>query len=355
MAFNLVESIKSQVTPDIVQGASRYVGAEPAATQRTLDAAIPTVAVGLVRQASSPQGAERLLGVLKSETAPVEGSPSQGNLSELFGDKLGIVTETLSRHTSLGSASVTRLLGLIAPLATGTLGRHVREQQLDANGLQRLMEEQRESVSRYLPSGLTDLAGGTRRGVEESRTTLRPPSSGTGRAVPIVLGLLAVFALWASLRGPRPRGASRGSPVAVTVRLPKTGTITSATGVVALQQALTSDSAFRLPRRLTLPGTAFEPGSAELASISYVELTQLADLLKHHPNARVRIEGPGDSAADPQLSEQRAVTVREALVSRGVNESQVEARGVGVQEGVGGSGSATGTSPSQTHVVLLTR
>jgi outer membrane protein OmpA-like peptidoglycan-associated protein len=371
MAFNLVETIKSQVTPDIIQGASRYVGAEPAATQKALDAAVPTVVGGLVRQGSSPQGAERLLGMLSTEPTRADTTQGQGTLHALFGDKLGSITEVLSKFTSLGTSSISSLLGLVAPLATAVLGKHVREEHLDANGLQRLMGEQKESVERALPPGLADIAGGVPRATPYEgrptayRTPARPaPKSGLGPAVPIILGLLAVLAFWATFRGPRPRGAGRTPEVSAVSRKVQrqvaVAEMTSAvSGVAGLQQVLSGHGGGALPRRFTLSGTAFEPGTAQLASISYVELTQLGDVLKHHPNARVRIEGAADSGGDvstgERLSEERAVAVRDTLVNNGVNGNQVETRGQGAGEAVGGSGVASNSAQPQTHVVLVAK
>jgi outer membrane protein OmpA-like peptidoglycan-associated protein len=77
----------------------------------------------------------------------------------------------------------------------------------------------------------------------------------------------------------------------------------------------------------------FEFGKAELTKESFEVLDEVADLLSNQPNLKLLIEGhtssDGGFAANMKLSEERANSVKKYLVSKGVDESRLEAKGFG--------------------------
>ncbi len=78
----------------------------------------------------------------------------------------------------------------------------------------------------------------------------------------------------------------------------------------------------------------FATGSARLLPGSLGLLDQIAGVMKEHPEIeRLRIEGHTDSQGDPafnvRLSKARAEAVRQYLISRGVDEKRLQARGLG--------------------------
>lgn len=79
-------------------------------------------------------------------------------------------------------------------------------------------------------------------------------------------------------------------------------------------------------------GLAFEQGGARLSASSAGSLDMLARLLARDAELSVYIVGHSDNAGtldvNLQLSQRRAEAVRSALISRGVPEGQVSARGV---------------------------
>src|SRR5262245_12380318 len=64
MATNLVELVKSQFTPEVLQQLSTVVGENPARTQEAVAGAIPTLLAGLTNFASSGTGATTLTDLL---------------------------------------------------------------------------------------------------------------------------------------------------------------------------------------------------------------------------------------------------------------------------------------------------
>jgi outer membrane protein OmpA-like peptidoglycan-associated protein len=77
----------------------------------------------------------------------------------------------------------------------------------------------------------------------------------------------------------------------------------------------------------------FDAGKASLQPSAMTAIDRLAQLLSVYPERSVRIEGHtdsvGDDATNQQLSERRALAVRDALLARGVDASRIEAAGYG--------------------------
>lgn len=84
---------------------------------------------------------------------------------------------------------------------------------------------------------------------------------------------------------------------------------------------------------LTLGDVLFDTGRAELKSGASRKLDQLAQFLVEHPDRRVQIDGFTDSVGtdsyNEELSQRRANTVREALISRGIESSRIGTEGYG--------------------------
>jgi outer membrane protein OmpA-like peptidoglycan-associated protein len=94
-----------------------------------------------------------------------------------------------------------------------------------------------------------------------------------------------------------------------------------------------SDGCPDIAPRQVLKGVNFETNSAEITPGSTVILDEVASILKADPAVRVEIQGHTDSRASAEynqsLSDRRANSVMNYLVSRGVGASQLTARGYG--------------------------
>lgn len=84
---------------------------------------------------------------------------------------------------------------------------------------------------------------------------------------------------------------------------------------------------------LTLSNIIFDVDKAELNPGANLTLNKIADFLKEYENRNIMIEGftdsSGPSSYNAELSRQRAESVRQALISRGIDESRIETRGYG--------------------------
>ncbi|NPA44116.1 MAG: OmpA family protein [Chlorobi bacterium] len=85
--------------------------------------------------------------------------------------------------------------------------------------------------------------------------------------------------------------------------------------------------------KIVLNNVFFDTGKSKLRPESYPELNRLANLLKKYKNIRVEISGHTDSqgseSSNLKLSQRRAQSVVDYLISQGVNFAQIVAKGYG--------------------------
>jgi outer membrane protein OmpA-like peptidoglycan-associated protein len=90
---------------------------------------------------------------------------------------------------------------------------------------------------------------------------------------------------------------------------------------------------FEPPKTFTLDNVQFETGKANLTKTSYKELNELLEYLKLKEDVVIEIAGHtddvGDDISNQKLSEARANTVRNYLISKGIAAKRVQAKGYG--------------------------
>ena len=112
---------------------------------------------------------------------------------------------------------------------------------------------------------------------------------------------------------------------------------------------------------LTMPSNSsvnFAVNSAELQSSAYGPLNEIAGVLQEYPSTRVDVvghasaDGPGDY--NMRLSEQRANTVANYFVSRGVEAVRISAYGRGETQPIASNDTQAGRAANRRVEVLLT-
>ena len=85
--------------------------------------------------------------------------------------------------------------------------------------------------------------------------------------------------------------------------------------------------------KIVLKNIFFDSGKASIQFTSYTELLKLVDLLKNNPSIRVEISGytdnVGDETLNQKLSEERAKTVVNYLILKGISSTRLVAKGYG--------------------------
>ncbi len=96
----------------------------------------------------------------------------------------------------------------------------------------------------------------------------------------------------------------------------------------------------------------FETGKARIDPSSDALLSQVAQVMKEHPEiARVAVDGHTDSVGVPKanlaLSRRRAIAVMRWLVQHGVDERRLEARGFGPRRPIADNKTAEGRAKNR--------
>lgn len=94
------------------------------------------------------------------------------------------------------------------------------------------------------------------------------------------------------------------------------------------------DIQFQPAKTFVLENVNYETGKAELDEDSYPALDELVKYLVRRENERIEIGGHTDNVGTPannlKLSTERAVTVMQYLISKGIDPARLEAKGYGL-------------------------
>ena len=158
----ILDVLNSPMGKSIINGVAGQTNQPEGKTQDVLTMALPLLMAAMKRNASTPQGAEKLMGALNSNH---DGSILD-NLSDLFGggvddnvmtdgskilghvlgDKQANVQNVLSQKSGMDIGSVAQILKVAAPILMGVLGSQAKKQNVNS------------------PSGLDGLLGGLLKG-----------------------------------------------------------------------------------------------------------------------------------------------------------------------------------------------
>jgi outer membrane protein OmpA-like peptidoglycan-associated protein len=108
---------------------------------------------------------------------------------------------------------------------------------------------------------------------------------------------------------------------------------------------------------LTLGDVLFATGRSELNSGSARKLAQLAQFLTQHPDRRVEIDGFTDSVGSDSfneaLSQDRAASVKSALIGLGIDPSRITIQGFGKEFPVASNNDAAGRQMNRRVEVVI--
>jgi OmpA-OmpF porin, OOP family len=363
MMDNLSDVERPLVSGELKDNVARFVGARPESASKAFEAALPAAMYAIAEHGSSESGARGIIEGLKSGQIPeldprdvgptLEDPRARERLTavgldfaeRLFGKRHGAVLAAIGDTGGLNREGAGRLLALAGPLAMGIVGKRVRSEKLDAAGLARFLSDQKAKVGASLPDTLRPVADQPERAYREQ--AVAPPAH-KRRLWPWVVASLAALAGLGLLgrallrsRAPEPAVAEPAAaepvapapvaptPVAPTPVAPAPALTSSSIAVRELASSLGSNEA--LPRRWTLDGVSFAPGETVPSGDATLVQNDLVSLMRAYPNAVIRIEAPPDPsgsvppAANAQLAQDRANSLKDALVGQGIDGSRIEA------------------------------
>ncbi|MCR8914986.1 DUF4398 domain-containing protein [Marinobacter panjinensis] len=108
---------------------------------------------------------------------------------------------------------------------------------------------------------------------------------------------------------------------------------------------------------LTLGDVLFDLNRAELKSSGEATVERLAEFMREYEDRRVRVEGYTDSTGaasyNQELSERRAESVRDALVSMGISRDRVETKGFGEEFPVASNDTSGGRQQNRRVEIVI--
>ncbi len=177
MPTNLVATITKVFTPELLARIASALGLDQAAVQKAVTAGVPGLLAALTSLVAKPGGAAKLSdtvaeqqpGILTSIANAIGGSGQKalidtglGALSSLLGGSTtSALTSAVSKFAGIGDGASKGLMGVLGPLVMGVLGQQQRASGLDASGMARLLESQKDNIANALPSGFAKYLSGT--------------------------------------------------------------------------------------------------------------------------------------------------------------------------------------------------
>jgi outer membrane protein OmpA-like peptidoglycan-associated protein len=377
--MNLLEMLRKLLGGDFAVLASQFLGESQSNTKSAITSILPALLGSIVQKGSTSDGASALINTLNSPQvdANLPGKIGQllgggggnqlvnagsGLLSSLLGSKVNSLTGALSSMSGISGTSANSLVAMAVPLVMGFLKKIVGEQGLNANGLMSLLGSQTKMLQNEIDPRLSQAMGLHLPSVREATTAaVDTASSGLNKAVPwLILIPLALLGFWLlrNCSAAKARRAAEETRSAMETVAPTT-TGAAKSGVAALrsislpnglkidapQGGFIDSLVIFLSNPNWAPGKSFafdkitfETDSAALTSDSADQIAQLGAVLKAYPSINVSVEGhtdnTGDPAANKKLSEDRAASVKAALINQGVPADQVTSVGWGAEKPV---------------------
>jgi outer membrane protein OmpA-like peptidoglycan-associated protein len=396
MPENLVDLVRSLLTPGLINRVAYGLGEPSAATQKAVSAAVPALIGSLAGLASTSGGASRIAQILDDgeydgELAALAGGPAatqdvigdgNGILPALFGGQLERVVDVVARAGGVRTSSATSLLALIAPLVMHIVGRQRTSFGPSTSALSQFLSGQSgfspADLASLLGSASPDTAGAPAgsavstagaRAQQAIRSTIgsvdeaaRPASWRRPFGIGVVLLLLGLTSMWSQTPGTTEPPAQSVSWKMADLQLPGGGSVTVPYNSFnfGLAKWLASTTDVTVPKRFVFDNLGFESGTATLTPGSVATLDSLVAILKAYPPVSVELEGftdnTGDATANLLLSVDRAEAVKMQIVGRGIDSRRITTAGFGADRPVAAEDTEEGrASNRRLELVVMTR
>jgi outer membrane protein OmpA-like peptidoglycan-associated protein len=369
MSMNLLDSVTSLLTPDMVGKAASFLGESESGVTKALGGIAPAVLQGIISNAGTDGGAGIMnmakqaagSGILDNMGGLFSGSGSSmmsmgtSLLSGLFGNKSSMLGNLISSFAGVKSSSSNSLLSAIAPIALSLIGKHIVSNSLSGHGLLSWLTGQKDAVAKAVPAGLnlSSIFDDGASKVKEATTAFREPVPAPGGMpkwlLPLLLLVLGALALWYFLKGcnPTPEVTATKDTVQTVVQAPEPVIapvresfkvkLVNGVEIDAYKGGVEDRLVTCINDAACVPGKDlwfdfddinFEMASATITAESQRQVKNIAEIVKAYPTLKLKIGGytdkTGDAAANKKLSQERADNVTAAIVAAGGNAAQLE-------------------------------
>lgn len=165
MAINLIDLLKGQIGPDLINQVSTHLGEENSNVSKAIHAFLPAILGGLANHSEDVSIFNNIKNIASSDfdsTSAVDSDSVAGKIksiiNSIFGGKTSEVSQAVAGISGISPASANQILDLTGGSTFGFLGKYINDNNLDKNQFVTLLNDQKPLLSGLLPAGLS-LAG----------------------------------------------------------------------------------------------------------------------------------------------------------------------------------------------------
>lgn len=394
MGTNLLDGVKSQLTDALMAKAAGFLGEDSSLTAKAMGLILPSVLGGMVNKAANADGATQLFDLMKSDDHSTDifgslgtllggGSATQGllesggsTINALFGNKTSNIASVIASAVGMKSGSASSLMSIAAPILMNVISRKLGG-GATASGLVSLLGTQLPFLKGAgLPSALTSALGLSNLDLTTpsvSAPKMAVEEGGLGKFLPWLLlaaaGLAGIY-LFRTCNTKVPE-----APVAVAIEKPipvppvaeVLKKLTLPSGDIEVKAGSFLDQLYTeitdvnadLTKALTFDNVNFATNSAVLTEGSKTQLDDLVKIMKAFPKVDIKVDGHTDNvgkeAANKQLSQSRAISVKRYLSGHGIDEKRIGTAGFGSTKPVADNATDAGKAQNRRIEAFVTR
>jgi ElaB/YqjD/DUF883 family membrane-anchored ribosome-binding protein len=173
MSENLLESMSSYITPDLISKASSMLGESENGISQGMTAAIPSLLGGLIGKADSSDFMDGIMNMVNQKGFDADSvlsdlpsllsgkgnksvMDSGGNMLQmLFGDNQSDIFDALANSAGIKSSSAKALMGMAAPLVLG----YIKKSGFNASSLISSLLSLKKDIASMLPKEMNSVMG----------------------------------------------------------------------------------------------------------------------------------------------------------------------------------------------------
>ena len=415
---NLLDSLRSYITPDLISQASKVLGESENGISKAINSIFCSILGGIISKEQDKDSMNSIVDLISASSAnsseilhslegilPHDISDNGSNfLTVLFGNKLGGVTDLIANQSGLKSYSVNSLFGLLSPLVLSFF----KKENFSISSLLNTLHSQKQELLASVPVGFSSLVGISNSIDYNSATTTKNSDTGyqSGQGfpkwiVPLILILGALLALYYFTKDieeiDHPTGLktsqlidSLEDNVSPDVNS-MLDSLSSKADSIAFKasKALGEFIKFKLPNGVELNAPSkgvenqlvswlndktkavdkttwfnfdrllFETGKSTLKSQSQDQLKNIAEIMKAYPSLQIKLGGYTDNIGKKEsnlkLSDSRAKAVMQELVKLGIDNKRLSAEGYGDAHPVASNDTEEGRSQNRRIAIRITK
>lgn len=428
--MNVLDALRDNVGYGLSKHLSEFLGEDESATSSGVNATFSTLLAGMIDKGSTEKGANDLYKTIENQDTDILNhvdriftrSPQTINglsnigtrdLPKLIGGNTREAGNLIAETSSLKRSGTSKLMKISTPFLMALLGKKVKDDGLDAQGLMSLINGQKGQVESSLPTGMVDELqlksfGWTKKEVVEVVEEKKPkkvkkekviePKEEVAAPIPVaqsstsdsgsgifrwLLPLLALAAILFYLIFRTGCGGT-AEKAASTVAAKTTNVVEKTMDVAKTTLGTVNDAALKTLEgikfgagsagsqmmdfikggakgdgRFRFTNLNFATGSAVIDGESGLEVDNISSILKAYPDVKVTIEGYTDSRGNPDsnitLSQQRADAVMNRLIAEGIAAARLATKGFGAANPIGDNETSEGRAQNRRIEVVIAK